>query len=75
MKPRVRPISNLYFRWGQKVDLNADDVANALERAGLITRIGTDSYQEVKRETKLPNEEFENLILKTLNRYKEKFCG
>lgn len=75
MKPRVRPISNLYFRWGKKLELDAEDVATALERAGFIERVGAELYSEIKRDVKLPDDEFNDLILTTLINYKGQTYG
>lgn len=75
MKPRTRSISNLYFRWGSKIKLDAEDVAIALERAGLIERIGPDRYREVARAEKMPEEKFNELIFETLTSYKGQTYG
>lgn len=58
MKPRIRPVSNLYFRFGQRLGVSGEFVATALEARGIITRIGVDKYQErdfepTKRKMKL----------------------
>lgn len=37
MKPRARPIKNLYFRWGRAVGLTGEQVAKFLKFHGLIT--------------------------------------
>jgi hypothetical protein len=70
MKPRIRNVSNLYFRWGEKYGLDTEDVATALEQAGLIERIGRNKYQEVKR-LKVQPDEYERTIGTVLSLYKE----
>jgi hypothetical protein len=66
MKPRIRPLANLFHRWGAKLGLDAEQVANALEAARLIERIGADSYRETTRE-RVPREEFERMVSEALS--------
>jgi hypothetical protein len=68
MRPRIRPLSNLYHRWGRAAGLDAEQVADALEAAGIIERIGPDQYRETTR-PKVPKPEFEQLIEAALKRY------
>lgn len=51
MKPRIRPLSNLYHRWGRRLGVSAERVAKALVIYGVIERVGDHSY----RETRLPS--------------------
>lgn len=46
MKPRIRPISNLYFKYGRAHGLEALQVRDALFEAGAIELVGTDHYRE-----------------------------
>lgn len=69
MKPRIRQLSSLYFRYGESLDLSAEQVANVLESEGLIKRIGIDSYRESEA-AKVPLEEYEANIFKILIRFK-----
>ncbi len=46
MKPRIRPLSNLYFRWGKKLNMSTEQVAQILVARGVIKLIGLDRYQE-----------------------------
>lgn len=71
MKPRVRPISNLYFRWGRDLGLESEEVAVALQAADLITRIGPTMYSETPK-PKVPLETYNKIILDILNLYKER---
>lgn len=68
MKPRVRSIKNLYFRYGQHIGLEAEDVAIALQEAGCITRIGPALYSETQQ-PKLTDDAYRRLIENILNSY------
>ena len=56
MKPRIRKISNLYFRFGKKLNLGAEEVALILEKLNLIERIGQDKYREIREKNLKPHE-------------------
>lgn len=68
MKPRIRPLSSLYFRWGRSIGLEAEDVAIALEDAGVITMVSHDKYVEVKNE-RLSPELYEEIVMNILTDY------
>ncbi len=70
MKPRVRPLSNLYYRWGKRLGLDAETVARSLEAQKIIIRIDADHYSESPR-NKVPHAEFERLVVDTLLAWKE----
>ncbi len=61
MKPRARPISNLYFRWGKGLGLSAEACAAALVKTGLIELISDGNYREVIHE-KVPLDEYERTV-------------
>jgi len=67
MKPRIRRLSSLYFRYGKHVGMDALEVARRLEKAGLITRLGSDNYREIFCE-KISPQEFHKKILDALMR-------
>lgn len=69
MKARIRPISNLYHRWGERLNVDAEDVANALQAVGLIKRIGSDKYQEIER-VKVPRDEYNQLVERAIKAYR-----
>lgn len=70
MRPRIRPLSNLYHRWGEALNLNAEDVFRALEASGLVERVSPDSYRE--RTTKrVSRDDFERTVNKILQSYKQ----
>jgi len=69
VKPRVRPISNLYHRWGRRHGLTGDAVLKALIECRVIIRVDSDHYAELPQTPKMPVEAFEawvNLILETV---------
>jgi hypothetical protein len=73
MKPRVRPIQNLYFRWGHSHGLNSQDVARILQDNGLIEILNAGThYQETPLARKVPKENFEALITTLLGGTLEK---
>jgi hypothetical protein len=68
MKPRARPLRNLWFRWGQHYGLNDSTVAKALESHGLISVEG-DFYAETQKMKDLESIDLEvHKILKTLSK-------
>ena len=70
MKPRTRPLKNLYFRWAQHYGLNDSEVASVLESQGLITVLG-DYYQETDKMRELKNLDLEiHKLLKPIERKK-----
>lgn len=69
MKPRSRRLSNLWFRYGKDRGLDAEEVAEALEVAGLIERLERDRYREVEQKPRLKLEAFEKLVSEALARY------
>lgn len=69
MRPRIRPLSNLWFRWGRSAGLEAEEVASRLEAAGLILRVGPGAYREVER-PRVPRLEFESLVASALRKEK-----
>jgi hypothetical protein len=63
MKPRWRPIKNLYFRWGREVDLDAEAVALILERAGLIDLgIERTHYYETDKARAIPKDRYDMAV-------------
>lgn len=63
MKPRIRPISNLYFKYGRAHGLEAKQVAYCLWDAGLI-RMHEDKYEPLNESfTKSDYEERANTAL------------
>lgn len=62
MKPRKRPIKNLFFRWGRAFGLEGPEVARLLEGAGLITLEPLDRYLETERALSMAPEDFETCI-------------
>ena len=75
MRPRKRPISQLWYRWGRAADLDAAHVANALQSAGLIEFCGADAggrpthYVETDLLRKIPPYDFESTIREALSAY------
>lgn len=69
MKPRIRSILNLYYRWGFKLGLSAHETAQALEQAGMIERESPEKYREVVTE-KLSPSEFDEKVYEVLCAYK-----
>lgn len=74
MKPRIRPIANLYFRWGRALRLDAESIAHALESAGLIERIGANRYREIIA-VKRPRAEYEMTVHDILTLHKAQTGG
>jgi hypothetical protein len=67
MKPRIRHIKNLWFRWGQRLNLEPEACAESLSQAGLIalTLDGT-HYVETEKARSIPKNKFDQTILNTL---------
>ena len=67
MKPRLRPIQNLWFRYGQGLNLSAAAMALVLERAGLIELdLSGQRYRETSKALALPNNEFSAVFRRLL---------
>ncbi len=69
MSPRVRPISNLYYRYGKTLGLEGSAVAQALLDAGIIQMVGLDHYSEVETLKNLESTEFEKLVSNAIEKY------
>lgn len=68
MKPRLRPISNLYFRFGGGSDLQFSQIAKALSEVGIIKLVGLDHYYDVENVPKLDAAEYERKIRNALKK-------
>ena len=66
MKPRIRPLSNLYHRWGAALGLTAEACARALSAAGLLRMLDRNHYSEVLPDPPLSLADWDALILRTL---------
>ncbi|MCA9339397.1 MAG: hypothetical protein KDA17_00625 [Candidatus Saccharibacteria bacterium] len=67
MKPRTRPIKNLYFRWGQGFGLTPIEIAEVLEREGLIELTPERThYRETEKATQLPPYMFDEVFCKAI---------
>lgn len=69
MKPRARSIGNLYFRWGRRAGLNAEEVAQALEEVGLIERLEGFKYRE-RDGPKIDKGKYNAMVLEVLEAFK-----
>jgi hypothetical protein len=78
MRPRARPLRNLYHRYVRESEfegvLNWSDVAEALYAEGFIDYVpGFDGvfshYVETERMRKLPREAFDDVIREVLRKY------
>ena len=70
MKPRLRPLSHLFHRWGRHVALDAETCALALTQAGIIQRIDATHYRENERDRSLPLSAYEQIVRDVLLTYK-----
>lgn len=72
MKAKVRPLKDLYFRFGQSVDLNWWAVADCLYRAALIEYIPNETeptfshYRDNERLTRLMHSDNATMALNLL---------
>lgn len=74
MKPRKRPLKNLYYRWGRRFGLDAEEVATALWNAGLIGLEPENKYIETDKARAMESHDFETCINLILGRAQdEKF--
>jgi hypothetical protein len=73
MKPRTRHISNLYYRWGHRIQLDAIDCFKALADAGAIERAGEDTYSETPNS--VSPDLYDDLIMDILTDYKARKAG
>lgn len=65
MKPRIRPIKNLYFRWGSQAGLTGEQVAEILVNEGLIEQAeNRDFYFETPAAKKIAD--FNGYVTKLL---------
>ena len=70
---RARPVKNLYFRWGLELNMDSVQVANILEKHGIIELIsGRSFYIETDKAKSLKNfdQSVKNLLLKERNNEK-----
>lgn len=69
MKPRIRPLSNLFHRWGRHLGVDAEFVARALETRGIIERIGPDQYRE-RELRRIPKADFDRQVIEAIMKYR-----
>ncbi len=67
MKPRSRPVRNLYFRYGARLGVEPFDIARVLEKHGLITlNTVRDRYTETEKALNIPKEQYSIMIFDLL---------
>lgn len=67
MKPRIRSIRNLYFRWGRELGLEPEQCARVLEAEGLIELTpDRQHYKETGKALAIPSADYEWKIQDTL---------
>jgi hypothetical protein len=76
-KPRVRPLSNLYHRWGRALSLDSSDVGAALWEAKVIEYLPPNEgetsvthYRETARFSNLSTAKYEEMINEILTTYR-----
>jgi hypothetical protein len=64
--PRVRPIKNLWFRYGQHINLDSGVIAKILVNYGIIQMIGEDKYREIEGIVTMTDKAYEDAVLDLL---------
>lgn len=76
MKPRIRPVKNLFHRWGLLINASPEVCAEALEGAGLI-ELSSDRqfYTETPKALDLDPDRFDTVMLGAIIKYQSEHKG
>lgn len=68
MKPRIRPLSNLYHRWGRRCGLSAYEVFEVLHANGIVEPVSTEQYREIVPNPPMKREAWDAYVAGILQR-------